>query len=1254
MQTTQVGQNADETRVGTQHSPEPLGAATQRELGALLLHSVHSPDSATSGDIAHDWAAVSASSPLSHGTDFAADEKAVSPHTEELANKARAALASAASSPMAAASHGSPLSAVASSAAHDTPEYVHETARALEALQMEHVASPQGSLQSDALFDMSPATAHAPPSPAHAPRPSHPLDSSSEASPASTAAAGMFNSREFHSPSSTHKQPLSAPAAHSGVGPSTSAGDASLNLSAVSTAASAADRSFASHHSRVSAASQRAHRSEANVMQLQQQLRDANSYIAQLERGLAAAENNVSKAEQSAQTAISAASEREQRAAQLAKHQQAALQSDLEDLKAKLAASQEAELQARREAQVLQQAARRQAAAAASKPAEKEGGVGGALQQCKQQLQASRTALATAKAVHQKAQLQWNKQETMLKQFAQQATAAKTTAENAARSSEKKAVAAETKAAGLQKQLTALQRRADNQAQRLAELPAIADLQSQLRQLETQNNDLRSELTALQQVTAAEAGDVAASTSAASDAAAQAETRRLASELASLRSQRSRLQQRCQDAQDAASDADSLAAHLREVCGTVRWLAMQAGVPAPAVQSEQPLTHTAEECVHLLRSVCSATQAAQREADAAAADAGAARAHAHQAAVDAEILRAELERLRATQGGGGSSFGQPANAAQLASNTEHAALQEQLAAAKQAAASQAAKAEHALRKLAAQEGVVAQLRARVGDLMSKAEERSQRNKAAFQRVFGRVARPGSLVDAVPLQLTAAYEDQLQALRDELRDAQAMLSVLRSGQRQETPASSQGLEGPELRSNPPPEQNASADSDSCSSEGDKGGSNGQLPPATAESMLSTPHAHLQLVQQRALAAQLQAAVAQLQSQLRSARAETAQLRTQHADLQQRHQAAVQRSTASLDRLQGELESRPSAKEWAAARRRLAAVEAELQAAAEAGYDRAVLQLRARQSQKEAADAARLKRPGVLAEQDRTAHALHGLAPRLRALPRDEAHALLQEVCAELQVEDPTASPGAVRTLKSAVAYLPVLDAVVSQLAAVGVTARVATGAAREHIAALLQSFGADDEEFARSIQQAAADARKPSPTLPSTVAAAVQYLQAAVQHVLLLPALCQVVQAASEGLHFARGGSAQAMCAAFRESCATALWQAATNPPPTLASEPGMASWLQSQLRNSHGREVSTAVAALGSSLQQLVSFQSEHDLMCQAFDKADSALAASGSLRAEQAVLRHFKQALGVKKLENCIPALSRLINSIGGASEDR
>ena len=1225
-------------------SPQPLGAATQQELGALFSAAGNSPDSLSSGVSGSLWAHEGAgTSPA----DSAASQNN-SPHAQEVARHAQAALASAASSPSAESEAAlSPLGVGAPSpppaAAGTPPQYLQDTANALHALQEEHTASPSTTLQSEAMFDVSPASLQPPPqggrggssrrsTQGHSPGMEGTMrldgDMSSDLSGVSEHAS-LFRGHTFHSPAAT-TAPTSASAA-----PSASGAADALDLSALSVAVSAAEQSFASQHSRQSAASRRTAQTHAQVGALQSQLAEANAYIAQLQRAVTAAEQSSERARHAAAAAVSAAQHDAELVKQRCAHTAEEAHAQLAAATAKLHTAQQAETQARREVQTLQTAARRQAAAAPPKP-EKEGGAGGALQQCRTQLEAARTALATAKAVHQKAQAQWGKQEATLKQFAQQAGAAKTASDNAARAAEKRAAAADTRAAGLQKQMGALQRRAEAQEQRLAEVPAVAALQSQLRALGAANDELRAELAATE---AAHTPPASAEEAAQQGGDSAAELRRQASELSSLRSQRARLLARCQSAQGRAEAAEAAVAGLRGVAGTVRWLATQAGIPVPEHVHTTPLGELGAEAQQLLRGVAAALRTAQREAQAAAADAAGAHAAARTAAVDIEMLRSEMEKMRAA----GAAFGQPASSQQVASDDQLSRLQQLASSLQEQLAAQSAKAEHASRKLAAQEVTTDQLRTRVAELMAKAEQRTQRNQAAFERVFGRAARAGSLVDAVPLQLTAAYESKLAALQAELQDAQAMLAERAAGTA--VPGSSDVTATPD-RDTPSPLEDEEQQPEQPPA---------PLPPASAESMLATPHAQVELLKQRALTAQLRGVLADTQARLGAAQAECSQLQGALQDLRQRHNAAVARSAASLDKLQGELSSRPSAKEWVAARQRMAAVEAELEAAAEAGFDRAVLQLRAQQSQREAAAGAALARPGVLAAQDRTAHALHGLAPRLRALPRDAASGILQELCSELQIEDPSATPGAVRTLKSAVAFLPALDAVVSQVAAVGVAARVATGAVQEHLCGLLGALGVQPEHFLEHMAEAATEARKGAPELPGTVATAVLYLQGAVQHVLLLPLLCQLLQQTTGALQGRHASHSQAMAQAFSEGCAQALAEAATQPPPVLASEPGMASWLQAHISSSRGGGASTAASALGGMLQELVATEAEAELVGEAFRRADAELQGVPSeQRVEQAVLLHFQRALGVSSTSECIPALAKLLNSQGVAPAER
>lgn len=1242
-------------------SPQPLGAATQQELGSLLSAAVHSPGSPASMASPAVWA------PHSLTASTAASSSDNSPLAQDIARKAQAALASAASSPLV------PSDVEASPPAHlaaplhvsdSPPQYLQDTASALYALQAEHSASPQGSLQSDALFEVSPASLQAPPrAQGGATRPgiqrrlAHvtglpPQDASSEVSETSDQGS-LFREHEFRSPGASRSgtgnadqevddsHRAGATEADDGTPQAKVAAEMvhTLDVSVLSTAMSAADRSFASHQSRASTAARRAHRSDAQLVHLQQELAEANAYIAELQRAVTSAEQASEHAQRSSASAESAAKQDALQAKQRAQQATTAAQEQMEEMKNQLHATQESELRARREVHLLQVAARRQAAAAASKPPEKESGPNGALQQCKQQLEAARTALATAKAVHQKAQTQWSKQEALQKQFAQQAGSAKNAAEAEKRAAEKRAVTAETRAAGLQKQMAALQRRAETQEQRLGEVPSLAALQTQLRQLHTHNTQLQEQLLAAEQAGVAEP-PVDSTHDGAEDSSA--ETRRLASEVSSLRSQRQRLLARCHEAQANAQDAAAAAELLKAARGSARWLAARAGIAVPEQLPGQSLAEMGEEIQHLLREAAAALRAAHMEAQAAAADATASRAHAHAATVEVEMLRGQLERAQAMGGSHGGAFGEPASAADMASGDEYARLQERLADAQEQLTAQHAKTEHATRKLASQELLCDTLRNRVAELMAKAEARAQRNAAAFERVFGRAPRGGSLVDAAPLQLTAAYEAKLQAAQEELADARAMLAELQGS----------NVRGPLTQPPSPPAPSTKG--------GAKEGqpavqekSTVQLPPASPESMLATPHAHAELLKQRAAVQQLRNTLAHAQSQLAAAQAHKNQLGSELQDLRQLHDAAIARSTASIDKLQGELHSRPSAKEWMAARRRLVAVEGELQAAAEAGFDRAVLQLRAQQSERESVAAAQLQRPGVQAVQDRTAHALHGLAPRLRAMPRDAANAVLQELCSELQVEDPSASPGAVRTLKAAVAFLPVLDAVVSQVAAVGVTARVATGAVQGQLCSLLEAVGVDSAHFMRGMAEAAELARQPAPVLPSTVASAVQYLQGAVQHVLMLPLLCRLVEEAAEAVHSRHGGHATAMASAFDEGCAAALKEAATSPPPVLASEPGMAAWLHSHISSSSGQAVGTATNALQGALQELVASEAEHSLIVQAFHRVDESLTGlSSEQRAEQAVLLHFMRALGVSQARECVPALAKLLNSSSAGSD--
>jgi hypothetical protein len=420
------------------------------------------------------------------------------------------------------------------------------------------------------------------------------------------------------------------------------------------------------------------------------------------------------------------------------------------------------------------------------------------------------------------------------------------------------------------------------------------------------------------------------------------------------------------------------------------------------------------------------------------------------------------------------------------------------------------------------------------------------------------------------------------------------------------------------------------------------------------MLSTPHAHLELVKQQAMVAQLRTAAGALQQHLRVEEASTAHLRGELADLASQHRALVTSSTAALDKAQNELGSRPSAKEWTAARSRLAACEAELEAAAEAGFDRAVLQVRAQQSQREAAHLNKLQRPGALATQDKTAHALHGLAPRLRAMPQNAAHALLLEVCSELQLQSPDSAPGAVRTLKTAVASLPVLDAVITQVAALGVTARVVTASSEAPLADLASVLGAPQAAFTKGIAAAARGACQPANALPSTVGAAVRFIQSAVHHVMLLPPLCLLLRTLT-GVLLQRNAAAapDALVGAYQDCLRSSLQHVAASAPPVIASEPLMASWFAEQLGAPRSStQARSAATALQGALHQLLSAELELKDRHLAFADADGARDTVGAQVAEREVVAYVQQALRVDSVSGCIPALAAFLNQAAAARQ--
>jgi uncharacterized coiled-coil protein SlyX len=152
---------------------------------------------------------------------------------------------------------------------------------------------------------------------------------------------------------------------------------------------------------------------------------------------------------------------------------------------------------------------------------------------------------------------------------------------------------------------------------------------------------------------------------------------------------------------------------------------------------------------------------------------------AHAASVQEELLRTELERLRAERASKGA-FGEPSSAAQQAAAGAAASSVAREAAAQAALAAERVKAQHAMRKLSQQEGAVDQLRARVAQLMEKSEHTAQEQKAAFERVHGRQARPGDLGDAASARFIAGYEAKLQALERRLQDSQAAQAALQVG------------------------------------------------------------------------------------------------------------------------------------------------------------------------------------------------------------------------------------------------------------------------------------------------------------------------------------------------------------------------------------------------------------------------------------------------------------------------------------------
>ena len=860
------------------------------------------------------------------------------------------------------------------------------------------------------------------------------------------------------------------------------------------------------------------------------QVRESRAYIKQLERRLeeaAAGGDGVVQARREA-----AEARREAQTAQ-ATLQRATTSHEAEANK--LRQQLETALTARQDA-LARLAAARKAAAAPAAPQPASGSPSSAhserdmaLAQA-QRISALERALADAKQLQSEAEAARERTLAEAARKEREAGLALRSAGTRAAAQEAAAKAARAERDVLQKQMQALESRTADAARAAG---SVRELQAEVAALTRQ---LRRAEQAAAQRDAPTHAEGASGEQAVAAAHASAEARRAAVDLATARMRQERLAERADAAEGALVGARRVVDEVGPLCSLVRSLAVECGVPEASLPSLRDGDAEAV-AVDAVRGSCAAVQAARlavrrlREAVRSAEDdTSAAQAQAHKQSVAAELLRTALERQASGQAPPHSSAAAAAEAAvkRRIGDAEGAAV---------SASTQRAQVDMLHRKVRSMEEELAAARRRVGEVLQARETSAKRDAEAFTRLHGRGPRLGALADTAAMACVRVYEARVSELEEALAQARAENAELRSGQADSTDdRGSQSNSGQaaceeqyEKEAKSPTEESVQVPSTA---------------PSAALEHAST-HAHLHLVRTRAEASRLRAEVSKLTLSLGATAARLAQTEGALETLQSKHTQQTEALQRMVDKLTYELSQRPSVAAHKHLRERVAALEAEAEAAAEAGFDRAVLQARAESLTSENKAAKRLTRPGAAAARDRAQHSTRGAVGRLSS---ESVYQLLTEVCVEAGVEDGRSAPGAVRTLKTAVSHLPLLQSIVQAVASIGVVSRVATATAAGALGELCALSGTDSWPIEAPLP--------PSTTkLPSVVRSGLAFAMRAVHQALLVRALSRFICD-----HVQRGGIPSA------GDLGAEIAAIASSPPPLQGDSEGVAAWSSSMLR----------------------------------------------------------------------------------------